>query len=73
MFGRLPALHQALVILVGLAVGAVGGFWAARAAELPFGGSVGAGVGAALGILLAYAAVREPHHEHPHRMRVRRH
>lgn len=72
MFGRLPVLHQAIVVLVGLAVGALGGFWASHANALPLAGSVGAGIGAALGVVVAYAAVRPPHQERPRRVRVRR-
>jgi len=60
------------MLLLGLAIGALAGFWTAHADALPLAGSIGAGIGAALGLALAYVVIRPPHERHPRRVRVRR-
>ncbi|MEP9381030.1 hypothetical protein [Nocardioides sp. KR10-350] len=73
MFGRLPVLHQALVVVTSLVVGVLAGLWVAHFTALQVAGPVGAGVGGVVGVLTAYALVHERHRPHAHRLRVRRH
>jgi len=73
VFGRLPVLHQLLVIAIGLAAGALAGVWVATF-DVRVAVPLAAIVGGTTGLVAAYAVVHDFHH-HPRRrpVRVRRH
>jgi len=64
MFGRLPALHQVLVVAIGLAVGILTGLWIAHFTDLRLALSVGGFLGGVAGLLLAFALVHDFHDPH---------
>ena len=72
VFGPLPRLHQALVVLTTLVVGIASGIWLAQFATLPAAVLAGSGWGAAAGLALSYLLLHDFHHR-PRPVRVRRH
>jgi len=64
MFGRLPMLHQVLVVAIGLAVGVLTGLWIAHFTDLRMALSVGGFLGGSAGLLLAFALVHDFHEPH---------
>ena len=72
VFGPLPQLHRALVVLTALAVGIIAGAWIGHFTSVPVAALAGALWGAAAGALLGFVLL----HDFAHRARpvhVRRH
>lgn len=63
MFGRLPALHQALIVALGLAIGVLSGLWIAHFTSVQLAASAGGSLGGAAGLLLAVALVHDFRHQ----------
>lgn len=61
MTGPLPTLHRIVIVVALLVIGAVGGAWLGASPSLPF--LVGTGLlgGTIVGVVLAYALLRQPH------------
>lgn len=64
MFGRLPVLHQVLIVAIGLAVGIVAGVWIAHFTSLRLALSAGGFLGGVAGLLLAFAILHDFHEPH---------
>jgi hypothetical protein len=60
MFGPLPLLHRIMLALVTAASGVLAGAWVAHATPLPLAVSMGAIAGGLIGLVSAYAVVRQP-------------
>ena len=63
MFGPLPLLHRIVLALVTATSGVLAGAWTAHVTALPPAVSMGAVVGGLLGLVAAYAVVRQPQPE----------
>lgn len=63
MFGRLPALHQALIVSLGLAIGALSGLWIAHFTSVQLAATAGGFLGGAAGLLLAFALIHDFRHQ----------
>lgn len=72
MFGRLPVLHQTLIVAIGLAVGILSGVWIAHFTNLRLALSAGGVLGGIAGLLLAFALVHDFHEPHDPRRDGRR-
>ncbi len=73
MFAPLPFLYRIVVSVLAVLTCLGLGAWLTFVAELPVLTSVGAGVGAALGLVASYVLVHDFHHRQTQRVVVRRH
>lgn len=70
MFGRLPRLYRWRTVAVALLVCAALGAWLVSETPIPLVASVGALLGGAAGIAVAYSLLHDFHHK-PQPVRVR--
>lgn len=73
MLGPLPRMHRWILIAVSLLVCVASGAWLAWFTPVPIVASAGALIGAAAGVVAAYAMVHDFGHPEPHRARLRHH
>jgi hypothetical protein len=62
VFGPLPLLHRALLLLTVLLVGIASGAWVGHFAIVPVAVGAGAAAGGVAGLLLGYLLVHDFHH-----------
>lgn len=65
MFGRLPALHQVLIVALGLAIGVLSGLWIAHFTSVQLAATAGGFLGGVAGLLLALALIHDFGHHEP--------